>query len=231
MGDLAEATRRRVVDRHKRERIRTVSSGNGWVAVTLDEVEGIDWRRTGITWRPVRRALGADIVGIAAFTAERPGEVVVEPHTEIDDGRGQQEIYLVMQGSARFVIDGAEVDARAGTFLRVEPQAHREAVATEPNTAVLALGGDSTFRASPSEWIERARPHVHADPSQAREIIEDLRRELPGNRGIEVGEALLAVGQGNEARAREIVAQLIKDLPHLREALAHDPDLGALLPE
>jgi len=114
-----------------------VDCGDAWIAVTLDEVEPIDWRRTGITWRPVRRALGTDIVGLGAFTAERPGEVVVEPHNEADDGRGQQEIYVVLRGKARFVIDGSEVDAPAGTLLRVDPQADREAIAIDPNTAVL----------------------------------------------------------------------------------------------
>jgi mannose-6-phosphate isomerase-like protein (cupin superfamily) len=198
--------------------------------VALDEVEQIDWRRTGITWRPVRRALGADIVGIAVFTADRSGEVVVEPHTEVDGGRGQQEIYVVLRGKARFVIDGTEVEAPAGTLLRVDPQAHREAVATEAGTAVLALGGESTFEPSASEWIERARPHIRANSSRAREIIEDRRRELPGDRGIDAGEALLALGQGDEPTARAIVGHLVKDLPHIRKVLAEDPDLRALLP-
>ena len=207
-----------------------MNSEHAWVAVTLDEVEQIDWRRTGITWRPVRRALGADIVGMAAFTANRPGEVIVEPHTEVDDGRGQQEIYVVVRGKARFVIDGTEVEAPAATLLRVDPQVHREAIAIEPGTAVLALGGESTFEPSASEWIERARPHIRANPSRAREIIEDLRRELPGDRGIDVGEALLALGQGNEPTARAIVAHLVKDLPHIRRVLGEDPDLRTLLP-
>ncbi|MGH2889506.1 MAG: hypothetical protein ACRDNJ_07750 [Solirubrobacteraceae bacterium] len=50
-----------------------MDSGDAWRAVALDEVESIDWRRMGITWRPIRRALGTDIVGMAAFTAQRPG--------------------------------------------------------------------------------------------------------------------------------------------------------------
>ena len=45
---------------------------------------------------------------MAAFTAARPGEVVIEPHREVDDGRGQQEVYVMIRGAARFVIDGTE---------------------------------------------------------------------------------------------------------------------------
>jgi len=207
-----------------------MESGERWAALAIDEMDPVDWRRTGVAWRPIRGPLAADIVGMAVFTAERTGDRVVEPHSEVQDGRGQQEVYVVLRGAALFVIDGAQVNAGAGTFLRVDPQAHREATATESDTAVLALGGDSTFEPSASEWIERARAYIHDDPSRAQEIIEELRQQLPGDRGIEVGEALLAVGRGDEARAREILAVLINDAPQLREVLSSDPDLRVLLP-
>lgn len=206
-------------------------SGEAWSAVELDDLEAIDWRGSGITWRPVRRVLDTNIIGIAAFTAERSGELVIERHTEVDDGRGHQEVYIVLRGRARFVIDGIEVEAPSGTLLRVDPQARREAVALEAHTAVLALGGEATFEVSGSEWIERARPHIRTDPARAREIIDDLRRERPDDRAGEVGEALLAIGTGNERRARAIVAELCDGRPELREVLAKDPDLGALLPD
>lgn len=136
----------------------------------------------------------------------------------------------MMRGTARFLIDGDEVDAPAGTFLRVEPRAHRQATALAAGTAVLALGGESTFQPSASEWIERARPHIRSDPARAHAILEELRRVLPGDRGVDVGEALLALGAGQVAAARTIVARLIHDQPELRAVLASDPDLGALLP-
>lgn len=167
---------------------------------------------------------------MAAFTAKQPGEILIEPHTEAEGGRGQQEVYVVIRGKARFLIDGSEVETPAGTLLRIDPKAHRGATALEVDTAVLALGGESTFEPSASEWIERARPHLRLDPSQASDIIDDLRRALPGDRGIDVGEALLAVAEGNESKARSIVAQLVAELPELRSVLARDPDLRGLLP-
>lgn len=200
------------------------------MAARLDEVEQVNWRGTGINWRPIRRALGVDIVGMSGYTADRAGQFVVEPHTEVEDGRGHQEVYVVLRGSARFVIDGVEVEAPAGTLVRVDPHARREAIAIEPDTAVLALGGESSFEPSASEWIERARPHIRDEPSVAGEIIENLRRERPGDGGIEVGRALLAVGQGNDAEARRIVRELIDELPGVREVLERDPDLRAFLP-
>lgn len=41
----------------------------------------------------------------------------------------------------------------------------------------------------------------------------------------------LAVDQGDEPKARSMVAQLVIDLPQLRSAFAQDPDLRDLLPQ
>ena len=208
-----------------------MDSGATWSAVEVDEVESIDWRRMGINWRPVRQMLGVDFVGMAAFTVHETGEVVIEPHREVDDGRGQQEVYIVIRGRARFTIDGQQITAVPGTLIRVDPQAHREAVALDSGTAVLALGGESVFEPSASEWIERARPHIRSAPARAREILDDLGAHRPGDRASDVGDALLAVGNGDTARAREIVSKLVSDGPEIRPALEADPDLADLLPD
>lgn len=171
-----------------------------------------------------------NFVGIAAFTAQHAGDVVVEPHVELADGRGQQEVYIVMRGAARFVIDDTEFDASAGTLLRVDPQAHRQATAITADTTVLALGGEPTFKPSPSEWIERARPHIRTDPDRAAEIMAELRETFPGDHALAVAEALLAVGAGKHDHARTLVAELVARVPQLREVLEHDPDLRPVLP-
>src|SRR4051812_34194851 len=138
--------------------------GPGWNAVSLDDVEAVRWRGTELVWRPVRGALGTRIVGMGGFTAQRVGQEVVEGHRELD-GRGHEEVYVVVRGRATFTLDGIEVDAPAGTFVAVRDAAvHRRAVAAEPDTAVLALGGPPAFEPSSSEWIERARPFLRSDP-------------------------------------------------------------------
>jgi hypothetical protein len=42
---------------------------------------------------PVRHALGAQIIGLGVYTADRVGQELIEAHTETHDGRGHQEIY------------------------------------------------------------------------------------------------------------------------------------------
>ena len=203
--------------------------GPGWTAIELDEVERVPWQASELTWRPLRHALDTRIIGIAAFTAEHAEQQVIEDHVEAQDGRGHDEIYIVLRGGARFTLDDRELDAPAGTLIHVAAAVRRSAVATSPGTAVLALGGPPTFTPSASEWIERARPYVRSDPGRARQIIDELGRELPESPGVDIAEALLLLGRGDLRAASATLAALLDREPDLREALASDPDLGPLL--
>jgi hypothetical protein len=204
---------------------------DGWTFLSLDEVEALPWVGTELEWRPLREALGARIVGMAAFTASRAGQELIEGHAEDACGRGHEEVYVVLRGRATFTVDEETLDARARTFLKIDPDVFRHAVAAEPDTAVLALGGPPTFQPSASEWIERARPLLGSDPTRARELLDELRRERPDSPGVTIGEALYARSQGHEGAARELLASLISTKPELGSVLAQDPDLGDLVEE
>jgi hypothetical protein len=204
--------------------------GEGWKAVELDEVEALPWAGAQVRWHPLREALGTRIVGIAAFTAEQAGDDVVEPHDESNGGRGHEELYVVLRGRARFRLDGEELDAPAGTFVLVsDTHVHRHAIAEEPGTAVLALGGPPTFEPSASEWIERARAHLRSDPGRARAILDDLRATKPDSVAVAIGEALWEATHGNDEQAREHLETALTADPTVRTALEQDPDLGPLL--
>jgi len=65
----------------------------------------------------------------------------------------------VLAGHATFTLDGEQVEAPAGTVVFLpEHEVHRHAVAREPGTQVLAIGGwpDRPFAASAWEWWFRA---------------------------------------------------------------------------
>jgi hypothetical protein len=147
---------------------------------------------TELVWRPLRAALGARVAGIGGYTVERAGQEVVEGHSEAVDGRGHEELYIVLRGRARFGLDGEELDAPTGTFVLVrDPAVPRRAVAAEPDTAVVAVGGPPVFEPTGSEWVERARPHLRDDPERARVVLDELCRERPASPGLRLGEALL----------------------------------------
>ncbi len=93
--------------------------------VALDDIERVPWRGSELEWRPVRAALGTTVAGMSAYTARRAGQQVVEDHVDAIDGRGHEEVYLVLEGRARFTVDGDEFDAPRGTFVKVAPEARR----------------------------------------------------------------------------------------------------------
>jgi mannose-6-phosphate isomerase-like protein (cupin superfamily) len=160
------------------------------------------------------------------FTAAEAGQDVVEPHTELE-GRGHEELYLVVRGAARFTLDGEEVDAPAGTLVFVpDPRVHRQAVATEPGTEVLAFGGDPVFKPAGDEWIWRVRALLPDGLDHARELVESGLVEAPDNPGVWYAQALVAAAGGDPAGARDWLARAGEREPALLDE-ARSEDLLA----
>ena len=108
--------------------------------VRIDEVEKI---RVGeLTWLPLRRELGSTAFGVNAYAAAEPGDELIEPHDETTSGAaGHEELYIVTSGRARFVKGDEKIDAPAGTLVLVPVGVKRSAVAAEPGTVVVVIGG------------------------------------------------------------------------------------------
>jgi mannose-6-phosphate isomerase-like protein (cupin superfamily) len=118
----------------------------------LQELEPIDV--AGVHWLPVRRPLGVSAFGTNAYRADA-GEQLIEPHTEADNGH--EELYVVLAGHARFVVDGEELDAPAGTLVLVTPPSHRVAHAVGAGTTVLVVGATPGEAFGVSAWERRWR--------------------------------------------------------------------------
>jgi uncharacterized cupin superfamily protein len=106
-----------------------------------------------LDWRPVRDHLGVTAFGVNAFLGAEPGDRVVELHDERE--AGHEELYVVVRGAARFVIDGAEHAVPPGSVVLVPAQSTREAFATERDTVVLAVGAAPGIAFSVSPWEAR----------------------------------------------------------------------------
>jgi quercetin dioxygenase-like cupin family protein len=112
----------------------------------------------------VRRRFDLRGFGVNAYTAEEVGGQVVEDHTEAQ--YGHEELYVVVRGRATFTLDGAEVDAPAGTAVHLaDPAVRRMAVAETADAAVLALGGRAgePFRISAWETSFASIPAMRAE--------------------------------------------------------------------
>ena len=122
--------------------------------VALDEIpRAVEPCDPALDWRPVRDHLGITAFGVNAFIGAQPGDRVVERHDE--SGAGHEELYVVVRGAARFVVDGDAQDVPAGSVVLVAPGRTREAFATAPDTAVLVVGGAPGTPFAVSEWEAR----------------------------------------------------------------------------
>jgi mannose-6-phosphate isomerase-like protein (cupin superfamily) len=59
-------------------------------------------------------------------------------HDHSEDG--QEEVYVVLRGSAAFEIDGEHETVRTGQLLRIDPEARRKLVPGPDGVRVLAIG-------------------------------------------------------------------------------------------
>ena len=129
----------------------------GYRTLHLDDIPTVRVPDPGVpAWKPVRRELGIQAFGTNAYVAPVAGDIVVEPHDELPsegEPAGHQEIYLVLDGAARFTVDGETFDVPKGGIVFLEnPALQREAVALEAGTVVFAVGGPPGEAFVPSAW-------------------------------------------------------------------------------
>jgi uncharacterized cupin superfamily protein len=174
----------------------------------LDELEGIPVFGT-LSWKPVRKTLGVTAFGINAYTAASAGDEVVEEHDETP--LGHEEVYVVLSGHAVFTVDGEEVDAPAGTLVYLDdPEQTRHAIAREPGTTVLAVGGVAgRHEVSAWEYFFPALPRVASgDYETAKGLLQEGLDDKPGH------PALLY----HLARVEALAGEREAALEHLNEA-------------
>ncbi|MBS1886815.1 MAG: cupin domain-containing protein [Actinobacteria bacterium] len=89
----------------------------------------------GCTWMLARKALGTTEFGFNLVEIQPDG--ALPEHDE--EGSGQVELYVVLEGDAVISIDGAERPAPAGTFASIDPADRRTLLnrSTAPVTALL----------------------------------------------------------------------------------------------
>jgi len=193
----------------------------------LGEIEGIPVLGT-LSWKPVRRPLGVTAFGINAYTAANAGDEVVEDHTE--EQLGHEEIYFVHTGHAVFTVDGEEVDAPAGTLVYLDDvKQRRHAIAKEPGTTVLAIGGvPGKHEPSAWEYFFPALPAMRAgDYDTARRILEENleEKEAPV---LHYQLACVEALAGNRERALDELAVAVDADERYREAAKTDEDFASI---
>ena len=198
--------------------------------VRIDEIERI---RVGeLSWLPLRRELGATAFGVNGYAAAEPGDELIEPHDETSSGAaGHEELYIVMSGRARFVMGDEERDAPAGTLVLVPVGVHRSAVAEEPDTVVVVIGGapDAAGPRSAFEYWYAAQPAYDAgDYSRAIEVASEGLGDWPDHPLLHYQLACYCSLAGRLDEAIEHLRVAFAGDSRTREWAASDSDLDAI---
>ena len=124
---------------------------SGWTAKALSDVPTVAKENAGDPdWYPIQHHFGLTAVGVNVYLAATAGDELLGRHDETNSN--QEELYLVVAGTARFMLAGEEVLAQAPFVVAVsEPSVVREAQALAAGTTVVALGGESRERFD-SSW-------------------------------------------------------------------------------
>ena len=193
----------------------------------LEDIEAVPGPGT-LTWRPVRLTLGIEAFGTNAYTADEAGVDVVEPHTESPE-LGHQELYYVARGRAKFILDGEEHDAPAGTYVFVpDTSTHRHAIAEEAGTTVLSFGGPPVFKPSAWEWTFRAASLKKTDAAAARKLLEEGLEAWPESPSIYWELGCWEAVHGGKDQAVDWLRKALEREPRMREYLETDDDLTSL---
>ncbi len=166
-----------------------------WRVARLDDIE-----RRG-AFIPVREHLGIHSFGINARVTGDDGTLINE-HDE--SGSGQEEVYVVLDGTAAFEIDGETFDAPAGTFVSVQPGSRRKATG---DATILALGGTPGEAYQGLDWgeawpvqSESMAAYGEQRYADALAIVRSGLERFPDNAGLNFNYACFASLAGADRR-------------------------------
>ena len=192
----------------------------------VDEIDRVSYLGSNLI--PIRYTLGFRPAGTNAWAADAGGQLI-PPHEE---DSGNEELYVVLRGRAKFTVGEETDDAPAGTLVFVPPQVFRTAVAEEDDTIVLAVGGTVGKAFAGGNWDTFAvADHLRRSGrlEEGREVLRKAREERPHSWAMAYNSACWEALAGNpEAaiehlrRARELNAD------EVRPYIAEDSDLDSL---
>ena len=179
---------------------------------------------------PVREYLGISAFGVNAYTPGEDGTLIGE-HDEV--GSGQEELYIVLHGTATFEIDGEAVDAPQGTLVFVGPQSRRKATG---DGAVLAVGATPGEAYQGINWGEAWPYHRESMTAYGEQRYADalaaVRRALehvPDHAGLHFNYACFATLAGEtDDDTFTHLRRSVELFPRFREDARRDADLAAV---
>ena len=195
----------------------------------VNELQDIAYRQ-GTHMRPVRHHFGITAFGANAWTAAEPGDRLMPEHQEDE---GVEELYVVLDGHARFEIEGDTVDAPRGTLVFVPPLTNRTAFAEEAGTTVLAVGSSVGQPYEAGGWEVWAEFHPMYEAGEYDAVIDRAREtvEATGYATPFYNLACCEALSGKKEDAIEHLRVAFERRPSLRDGAKEDTDLDPLRAE
>lgn len=181
----------------------------------------------------LRRDLDVGAFGVSAAFQKKAGEALVNEHDEAGPGSDRhEELYVVVQGSARFTVDGDEIEAPQGTAVFVrDPDAKRGAVATADDTIVLAVGGrrGEAYRLSPAmSAVGFYTAYQEKDYATALEATYKGLEAYPDNALLLYNVACMSALLGDRETALTALAESVSKWEPYKELAREDDDFVSL---
>jgi len=179
---------------------------------------------------PVREHLGIGAFGINAFTPGEDGTLVNE-HDEA--GTGQEELYIVLDGTVTFEVDGDAVDAQPGTLVFVGPESRRKATGDGTVLVVGATPGEAYEGIDWGDaWLfhsESMTAYGEQRYADALAAVRGALERMPDHAGLNYNYACFATLAGDTGD--ETFAHLRRSVelrPRFREDARRDDDFAAV---
>ena len=178
----------------------------------------------------VREHLGIRAFGINAYTPGEDGTLITE-HEEAESG--QEELYIVLHGNATFELDGETVDAPAGTFVAVAPEARRSATG---DATILAVGATPGEAYEGIDWgdawpyhNESMKAYGEQRYADALEVVRAALQRMPDHPGLNYNYACFATLAGEtDDDTFAHLRRSVELLPRFRERARRDDDFAAV---
>jgi hypothetical protein len=197
----------------------------------LDDIEPLDDGRVPM-W-PVRHHLGITAFGVNGFSGRETGDRLINEHDESDENDRHEELYVVVEGHARFEIGDETVDAPQGTLVFVPPDVKRTAFAEEAGTSLLAVGAAAGQAYEPGGWEIWTPLNALYEAGDYAGVVEKGRESIEAS-GYPAPLYNLACCEALAGRKEDAIGHLraaIERRPRLKELAREDSDLDAIREE
>jgi mannose-6-phosphate isomerase-like protein (cupin superfamily) len=118
------------------------------VAYSIADVADLEPEGPGGMVRKARRAVGARAFGFNYFIF--PPNQKGREHDHADSAL--EEVYFVVKGGGRMVVDGDEIELRPGRFIRVDGESTRVPISGDDGLELVTFGAPVEGTYQPPDW-------------------------------------------------------------------------------